>query len=220
MKSKSKFFAYAVLLVMLVSSCASAELPKTYKEFKARYQTEAKTYKGAIKLYFEAVFAYINEATRSEGGKMLRYSLRSETPIERSSFYSTFAERLKDPAWHHVFRSFAEGTSPENDYAMSPDDFDVAYTGTTTKEGGYMRVYLRSSGADSPRVIWVKKFDDGLWYVINNAATYVEVKPTRSEINRRNRAFDADYDEEEEEDVKPAKKEPERRQVVFGEDYE
>ena len=220
MKSGVKFFAYAVLLVLLLNVPAHAELPKTYKDFKARYQTEAKTYKGAIKLYFEAVFAYINEETRTEGGKMLRYSLRSETPIDRSTFYATFADRLKDPAWHEVFRSFAEGSSPENNYAMNPDDFEVSYTGTTTKEGDYLRVYLRSSGADSPRVIWVKKFDDGLWFVTNNAATYVQVKPGKAEIERRNRAFDADFDEEDEEPAKPAKTEPERRQVVFGDDYD
>ena len=73
-----------------------------------------------------------------------------------------------------------------------------------------------NSSADTTRVIWVKKFDDGLWFVINNAATYVQVKPGRAEIERRNRAFDADYDEEEPEEApKPAQSEPEHRQVVF-----
>ena len=220
MKNIVKFFAYAVLFVMMLNVSAHAELPKTYKEFKARYQTEAKTYKGAIKLYFEAVFAYINEETRTEGGKMLRYSLRSETPIDRSNYYATFADRLKDPAWHQVFRSFAEGSSPENNYAMNPDDFELDYTGQVTKEADYLRVFLRSSGADSPRAVWVKKFDGGLWFVINNAATYVQVKPGKAEIERRNRAFDADFDEEEPETpAKPAKPEPEHKQVVFGDDY-
>ena len=101
---------------------------------------------------------------------------------------------------------------------MSPDDFDLMFAGKVTREADYLRVPLRSSGADSPRAVWVKKFDDGLWFVINNAATYVEVKPTRSEIEKRNRAFDADYDEEEEY-VKPVKPEPEHKQVVFGDDY-
>lgn len=216
MKSRVKFFAYVVLMVLLVNLPAHAELPKTYKEFKARYQTEAKTYKGAIKLYFDAVFAYINKETRTEGGKMLRYSLRSELPIDRSTFYATFADRLKDPAWHEVFRSFAEGSSPENNYAMDPDDYELVFTGQVTREVDYLRVFLESSGADSPRAVWVKKFDDGLWFVINNAATYVQVKPGKAEIDRRNRAFDADFDEEEPEEApKPATTEPEHRQVVF-----
>ena len=192
------------MLVLALGVQAQAALPKTYKEFKARYQTEAKTYKGAVKLYFEAVFAYINEETRTEGGKMLRYSLRSETPIDRSQYYSTFAERLKSPAYQHIFRSFAAGSSPENNYTMNPDDFELIFAGQPQRESTYLRVPLRSSGADSLRFVWVKEFDDGLWFVINNASTYAEVKPMKSEIDRRNRAFDADYDEEE----PPAKPEP------------
>ena len=193
----------AALRVVMLCAAADAALPKTYKEFKARYQTEAKTYKGAVKLYFEAVFAYINEDTRTEGGKMLRYVLRSETPIDRSQYYSTFAERLKSPAYQHIFRSFAEGSSPENNYAMNPDDFELMFEGQPQRESTYLRVPLRSSGADSLRFVWVKDFD-GLWFVINNASTYVEVKPMKSEIERRNRAFDADYDDED----PPAKTEP------------
>ena len=217
MTMKKNILACGVVLVLMVSVQAEAVLPKTYKEFKARYQTEAKTYQGAVKMYFEAVFAYINEETRSEGGKMLRYALRSETPIDKSTYYATFAERLKNPAWHEVFRSFAKGSSPENNYKMNPDDFSLMFTGKVTKEAGYLRVPLRSSGADSPRQGWGTEFDGGLWFVINNAATYVQVKPSRSEIERRNRAFDADFDEEE---AKPAKPEPAHEHVVFGDDYE
>ena len=184
----------ALVLVLAVSACASAELPKTYREFKDKYQTEAKTYEGAVKMYFEAVFAYMNEDTRTEGGKMLRYALRSETPIDRSQYYSTFAERLKNPDYQHIFRSFAAGSSPENDYAMNPEDFELMFEGAPVRESTYLRVPLRSSGADSLRYLWVKEFDGGLWFVINNAASYVEVKPMKSEIERRNQAFDADYD--------------------------
>ena len=118
-----------------------------------------------MKLYFDAVFAYINKETRTEGGKMLRYSLRSELPIDRSTFYATFADRLKDPAWHQVFRSFAEGSSPENNYAMDPDDYELNFTGQVTREADYLRVFLESSGADNPRAVWVKQFDGGLWFV-------------------------------------------------------
>ena len=189
MKAIKIFIISSVLVVLALSSCANAELPKTYKEFKARYQTEAKTYQGAIKLYFEAVFAYINKETRDEGRKMLRYSLRSETPIDRSTYYATFADRLKNPAYSHIFRSYAKGTSPENDYAMSPDDFEINYTGKVEDARDYLRVFLRSSGADSPRAVWVKEFDDGLWFVINNAATYVEVKQGSWDFSRPGSLF-------------------------------
>lgn len=169
-----------------------AALPQNYQEFKARYQKEGRTPEGAVKLYFEAVFCYINEATRAEGSKMLRYALHYDMPIEQSHNLATFVERLKYPEYHHIFRGFAEGTSPENDYRMSPDNFNLVIV-KKTQEQGYLRIFLRNSGADSLAPVWMKEFD-GLWYMINNASTYVQVRPPRSEIDRTKNAHDADYD--------------------------
>ncbi len=178
-----------MLIVLLMSGESSALLPATYKDYKARYQSEARTPEGAVKMYFDAVFAFINEQTRDEAAKMLRYSMHSETPIERSAYYSTFVERMKSSHYSHIFRSFAVGTSPENNYAMSPDDYELAFTGERRQDSGYVTVFLKSSGADSVRGVWVKQYDDGLWYVINNASTYVEVRQPK-----RQNAHDADYD--------------------------
>ena len=206
---KIKFIA-GILLALLICTSAQAKLPKTYKEFKERYQTEGKTIEGAVKLYFEGVFAFMNEETRKEGGKMLRYAMYSDRPIERSTYYATFVERMKDPDYNYAFRSYAEGATPENNYSMSPDDFEIMYAGKPVKDpGGYMRVPLESSGADSPRIIWVKQYEDGLWYVINNAATYVQVKEPKAVQIKRSHAHDADYDEDEEDEPKkPAATKP------------
>lgn len=179
-------------LFLAVGGEAWAALPRDYQEFKARYQKEGRTPEGAVKLYFEAVFCYINEATRAEGSKMVRYALHYDRPIEQSRNLATFAERLRDPERQHIFRSFAAGTSPENDYRMSPDNFNLVVT-RKTQEQGYLRLFLRSSGADSPRPVWVKEFD-GLWYTINNSSTYLEVRPPKAFIDRTKNAHDADYD--------------------------
>lgn len=48
-------------------------------------------------------------------------------------------------------------------------------------------------GTDSPRPVWVKEYD-GLWYTINNASTYLRVRPPRAAIEKRKNAHDADYD--------------------------
>ena len=179
-------------LFLVVGREAWAALPRDYQEFKARYQQEGRTPEGAVKLYFEAVFCYIDEATRAEGSKMVRYALHYDRPIEQSRNLATFAERLRDPERQHIFRSFAAGTSPENDYRMSPDNFNLVVV-NKLREQGYLRFFLQSSGADSPRPVWVKEFD-GLWYTINNASTYVGVRPPKAFIDRTRNAHDADYD--------------------------
>lgn len=183
-----------VLLAALATGVreASAGLPADYQEFKARYQVEGKTMEGAAHLYFEAVFSYMDENTRNEASKMLRYSMYLPRLIEQSNSLRTFLERMRDESFHYIFRSFAAGTSPENSYSMSPDDFRLDIV-STRKEKDYTQLYLRSSGADSPRSLWMQEHD-GLWYVINNSGTYAEVRPAKSAQDARKNAHDADYD--------------------------
>ena len=192
-----KFMLVGLLLMatlFMVHGEAWAKLPRDYQEFKARYEKEARTIEGAAHLYFEAVFCYLNEATRTEASKMLRYAMYLAMPIERSNNYATFVNRLKDESYHYIFRSFAIGATPENSYQMSPDSFKLNVV-SKRKESDFTHLSLRSSGADNPRNVWMKEYD-GLWYMINNAGTYAEVREPKSNIDIRRNAHDADYDTE------------------------
>lgn len=189
-----KFLVLSLLALFLLTGCgvACAKLPADYQEFKARYQTEGHTMEGAAHLYFEAVFCYMDEGKREEASKMLRYAMYLPMPLERSNNYRTFVERLKDEHYHYIFRSFAVGTSPENSYKMSPDDFRLDFA-SKRKEADFTQLYIKSSGADSARSIWMQEHD-GLWYVINNASTYAQVREPKSSAETRRNAHDADYD--------------------------
>ena len=186
---------------------AFAELPHSYKEFKARYRTEARTPEGALKLHFEAIFCYLDPATRAEGSKMVRYSMYYPKPIEQSYNLATFVERLKDPKQRHIFRSYAAGTSPENSYAMDPNDFELELIGKRLDSDGYTKIEISSSGADSPRRVWMKEHD-GLWYTENNTAVYVQVREPKNILDAKKNLHDADYDDPA--DTAPAQTAPKR----------
>ena len=165
--------------------------PADFKAFKERYETIGTSPAGAVRMYFDALYSYIDPARRAEGAKMLRYSLHEGPNWERSPAWATFVSRLKDPSWHYIFRSFAEGSSPENSYAMNPDNYRLMFAGSR-QETDYVYVAIRSSGADSPRPLHAQRFEDGLWYVINNHGTYSDVRKPANQIRRG--GHDADLD--------------------------
>ena len=167
-------------------------LPANYEEFKNRYASMGRTPQGAVKLYFDAVFSYI-EGNRAEAMKMIRYSMHEGKGWERTGYHSTFMERLNNPKYHHIFRSFAVGSSPENDYAMNPQNYRLAISGQREMHG-YVQVLLISSGSESLRSVQVRQHDDGLWYVMQNAATYTQVQDSYSQRAQRMYEHDADYD--------------------------
>lgn len=202
------FFRFFLIVVLLpvISTAASAPvfaasqnqntvslqgLPQNYADFKARCQFACLTPEGAVKMYFDAVFCYLDPDRRSEASKMLRYIMHAESNWEGSQKYVTFIRRLEDPAYHYIFKSFAVGTSPENGYEMSPDTYSLVFT-RKDKQQDYIRVFLRSSGADSDRRVWVKQYSDGFWYVINNSDTYAKVRDP--ECSGMDNSHDADYD--------------------------
>ena len=151
----------------------------------------ARSPEGAVKMYFDAVFCYLDPNRRTEASKMLRYIMHADAGWEKEQKYVTFTRRLKDPASHYIFKSFAAGTSPENGYSMSPENYSLVFSGSS-KEADYTRIFLISSGSDSRRIVWVKQYQDGLWYVINNADTYLKVRDPVS--YRPDNRHDADYD--------------------------
>ena len=181
-----------IIAFIMVGGEAFAALPRNFQEFKARYDKEARTPEGAAHLYFEAVFCYLNESTRPEASKMLRYALHQSAPIENLTTLRRFVERMKDKSYHYVFRSFAVGATPENDYSMSPDDFELEYT-SKRKQGSDTQLFIYNSGADSPRSVRMRQYD-GLWYMSGNSNTYVEVRPTKSSVDAKRAAHDADAD--------------------------
>ena len=166
-------------------------LPANYAEFRDRCQSACQSPYGAAKMFFDAVFCYMDPSTRSEGSKMLRFVMHEKQGWERSPNFSLFAQRMRDTKYQHIFRSFAEGTSPENDYSMDPNSYQLMM-GELVESTGYMRLFLYSSGSDSARPIWVKQFDDGLWYVINVVSTYAGVREPYSTKNHY--GHDATYD--------------------------
>ena len=74
---------------------------------------------------------------------------------------------------------------------MSPDNYSLNIV-RTSPDQDHLRVFLRSSGADLDRRVWVRQFSDGLWYVINNSDTYVKVREPAAAAD--NTQHDADFD--------------------------
>ena len=67
----------------------------------------------------------------------------------------------------YVMRSYFEGTSPENNYAISaPYQIEVTELPNSRENDGYVRLFLKSSGADSLRYVVLRnKPSTGEWFL-------------------------------------------------------
>ena len=77
------------------------------------------------------------------------------------------SERLKGK--EYLPFSYFDGTTPENNYKPSqPYTINIATVPTSFNEAGYAKLYLKSSGADSPRPVQLRKKDStGEWFLLD-----------------------------------------------------
>ncbi len=149
-----------------------AELPEAVEEMKQRMAQQAEDPVAAVKLWFEALFVYMEDSkTGSDMISLVMYEPAWDAPANQ-----IFVDRLNERPW--IFRSYAQGTRPQDGYRMDPDDFELVVTEVRGEpEDGTVRIFLRSSGADNPRPIVMRKGDDGLFRAYLYSPIYVGVRP-------------------------------------------
>lgn len=159
------------------ATTAMAKLPESMDEYKARYEKEGKTPEGAAKLWFEAVFLYQNAETKALGRKMLLDIMKAlPDDFDRNAGYAKMVERIKNNP--EIFRSFCAGSSPSNGYKADVDNCELTVTNTREEAENTFAVFLKSSGADSPRPMKLTQVD-GLWKASSVSSLYLQVQPAK-----------------------------------------
>ena len=143
------------------------------------------------RLWFEAVFRYMNPETRDDGRvgmKLLSLPLQGHDDWDRLSRFRVVVERLQSPDQQHIFRSYVRGTSPESDYQLEGEDWVLDIQEVRQQTPARAEVMLKSSGASAPRkMLLVKATDSGQFYVAHFSmlAAIMEQQPGRQSEERR-----------------------------------
>lgn len=172
-------------LALLAALPARAELPTDLDDLKERHEEMGKTPEGLSKLWFDACYVYMNEDTRAEGRKMVQYltiPLKDEDTWDQSQSQHYFVRALVERPY--IMWSYAKGTSPENQYQMDPDAYELNITRVNMDPPGReqrgIQVYLKSSGADIERPIYLKQSTKtGLWYMSAHTNVYTDIRPPK-----------------------------------------
>ena len=171
---------------------AAAPPPGSLAEVEARYARAAEQPEAALELWFEGVGLYAHPDTRPLAVQILALTTAEfdgDLTWPKRPSAATFASRLADPAFAHVFRSYNRGTSPANGYGVPPGGLALNIEASTaepltrgvagaqgTAEGWIIR--LRSSGADLPRTVTLRRnTQTGRWQVSRFSSIYVDVRP-------------------------------------------
>ncbi len=136
-----------------------AKLPESLSELQslpeAKLDTPFKT--AALTVIALCVYA----ADKNIGIEMLNW-LKGPRPLSNVEI-SFIDDRLRDGKTYVPF-SYFKGAKPENDYTPdNPYSITVESNAYSDANPGYMKLLIRSGGADTPREVQMRMKGDGQW---------------------------------------------------------
>ena len=136
-----------------------AALPESLAEMKALPEAELSSPYQTAALTLCALCAYA--ADKTIGTEMLNW-LRGPRPLGGGEL-SFLKDRFRDGKTYVPF-SYFKGATPENDYTPDvPFVLTVESNPYSDANEGYMKLFVRSGGADNPREIVLRRKGDGQW---------------------------------------------------------
>ena len=135
-----------------------AALPESLAQLQALPEASLDTPFKTAALTLCALCAYA--ADKQIGTEMLNW-LRGPRPLSNQEI-SFLNDRFRDGT--HVPFSYFKGATPDNNYTPTePFTVTVESNPYSDANPGYMKLFLRSGGADNPREVVLRKKGDGQW---------------------------------------------------------
>lgn len=151
-------------------------VPTTFEEFSALPQNDLSKPENTCALFLIALELYIKD---KEAGIAAVNVLRGPRPLNNYDM-QFLRDRLRDKAYLPL--AYFEGAVPENNYTpTAPLTVDVFPDSRAQDiEEGYIRMFLKTAGADSPRPIKLRQ-KDGLWYLWEYSSILSGIRIPRKE---------------------------------------
>jgi len=162
-------------------------LPANISEFEALRDKLAATPEGGVLVLIVALKMY-NE-NPAEGNKALIVAV-DQGLLSKSDGKDNYKGYVLGNAtislvksqlgnYPYVINSYLPGATPENNYTPGalPHKFELTankYSGDAAK--GQIKLFIRSSGADSPRPVTLKKNSKGIWKAYEFSSIVVGIK--------------------------------------------
>lgn len=136
-------------------------LPESLAEMQALPEASLDSPFKTAALTVCALCAYA--ADKQIGTEMLNW-LRGPRPLGAQEI-SFLNDRFRDGKTYVPF-SYFKGATPENDYTPdTPYTLTISTNPYSDANEGYMKLFLKSGGADNPREIVLRMKGDGKWFL-------------------------------------------------------
>lgn len=164
------------------------KIPTTIEEFIAFRDKVATTPEGGAAVFAMAMILYTQN--KELGNQALTVAM-DLSQLEEGNVYKGYQPpsalnyhlgNLSEKPY--IARSYVQDAKPDNGYALpsSKIKFKTSRNSYSEQDNGDIKVFIQSSGADSPRPIALRKNEKGLWKAVNYNSLFVGIMPPASNV--------------------------------------
>lgn len=192
-----KFFWLFALSLFLCSPVLQAQelqipsIPSDLDAFLELRDDLAQTPQGGAAIFVTAMLMY--EQDKELGLQAFTIALDRNLLSKNQSGYKGFVPKRSFQSnlrsyfapRSYIGRSYVKGTSPEKGYTLpdAPYRMQLSTNIHSEQSDGSMRVFIKSSGADSPRPVTLKQNNRGLWKVTNYSSLFMGMRRPALDID-------------------------------------
>ena len=97
--------------------------------------------------------------------EMLQYLLGDYQPISAFMKQNIKDRMMQNEKYPYIGKSYFKGATPENNYTPVSYEVDAFENDYSREFDGYVRLFVKSGGSDSPRPITLRFAKDGNYYI-------------------------------------------------------
>jgi hypothetical protein len=180
------FFMTAAAALPAQTTLTFDSIPATVEEFIILRDTMGTTPEGGAVLTVIAMLRFADDPVAgmtfftvmlvNDGSQHRGTAKGGYKGLEPSAGNQMMINKLADAPW--LARSYVTGATPENGYALpaAPWTITIMRRADSDQPDGSVKLFVVSSGADTPRPIRLKKNDKGIWKIAEFSSLFVGVK--------------------------------------------
>ena len=110
-------------------------------------------------------FSNYNPSNAENCYEMLQYLYGDFQPLSVFMKQNIKDRMMQNEKYKFIGKSYFNGATPTNDYTPTQYEIEVIKNDYSETEPGFIRLFLKSGGADSPRPVTLRLAKDGNYYI-------------------------------------------------------
>jgi hypothetical protein len=170
---------------MIEHALVFARVPETHEEFIALRDQHARTPEGGAAIFALALLVHATDPVLGALCVLVsvRHDLLDDDPVGYKGKRLRRARAVdlasRTGARPHIARSYAQETTPADGYALpdGPVTIRVRQQPNSVESDVRARMFVWSTGADTPRPISLERNEKGIWKAFEWSSLEVDVRP-------------------------------------------